>query len=50
MQVTRRSLFESDTFQIGLMEVRPVSDACGDVELQKSNVVVLPFNVCAPTY
>src|SRR5215470_19504691 len=44
MRVTRRSLFESDTLQIGLFEARPVSDACGDVERQMSNVVVLPFS------
>src|SRR5262252_3461264 len=44
MRVTRRSLFESDTLQIGLFEARPVSDACGDVEWQKSNVVVLPLS------
>jgi AraC family transcriptional regulator len=44
MQVTRRSLFESDTLQIGLLEARPISDACGDVEWQNSNVVVLPFS------
>jgi hypothetical protein len=44
MQVTRRSLFESDTLQIGLLEAHPISDACGDVEWQESNVVVLPFS------
>jgi len=44
MRVTRRSLFESDTLQISLFEARPLSDACGDVEWQKSNVVVLPFS------
>jgi AraC family transcriptional regulator len=44
MHVTRRSLFESETLQIGLFEARPRSDACGDVEWQKSNVVVLPFS------
>jgi hypothetical protein len=44
MRVTRRSLFESDALQIGLFEARPLSDACGDVEWQKSNVVVLPFS------
>jgi AraC family transcriptional regulator len=43
MSVTRKSLLESETLQIGLFEARPVSDACGDVEWQKSNVVVLPF-------
>jgi len=43
MRVTRKSLFEGETLQIGLFEARPTSDACGDVEWQKSNVVVLPF-------
>jgi AraC-like DNA-binding protein len=43
MSVRRRSLFESDTLQIGLLAVRPTSDACGDVERQSSHVVVLPF-------
>jgi AraC family transcriptional regulator len=42
--VIRRALFESDTLQIGLFAVRPVSDACGDVERQVSNVVVLPVS------
>ncbi|MGP0091813.1 MAG: helix-turn-helix transcriptional regulator [Xanthobacteraceae bacterium] len=44
MKVTRRSLFESETVQIGLFESHPVSDACGDVERQGSNVVVLPVS------
>jgi AraC family transcriptional regulator len=43
MHVTRRSLFESETLQIGLFEARPRSDACGEVESQKANVIVLPF-------
>jgi AraC family transcriptional regulator len=43
MNVTRRLLFESKALQIGLFETRPTSDACGDVEWQTSNVVVLPF-------
>jgi AraC family transcriptional regulator len=43
MDVTRRPLFESATLQISLFEARPASDACGDVERQQSNVVVLPF-------
>ena len=41
MRVTRKSLFEGETLQIGLFEARPTSD---DVEWQKSNVVVLPFS------
>jgi AraC family transcriptional regulator len=43
MSVTRKSLFESETLQIGLFAARPKSDACGDVERQTSNVVVLPL-------
>jgi AraC family transcriptional regulator len=44
VDVIRRTLFETDTIQIGRFEVRPVSDACGDVERQASNVVVLPVS------
>src|SRR5712691_1743177 len=44
VQVTRRTLFESETLQIGLFEAHPVSDACGDIERQSSNVVVLPVS------
>ena len=44
MEVTRRKLFESETLEIGLFEAHPVSDACGDVERQDRNVVVLPFS------
>ncbi len=42
--ITRRTLFESETLQIGLFEARPVSDACSDVERQNLNAVVLPFS------
>jgi AraC family transcriptional regulator len=42
VEVTRRTLFESDTLNIGQVETHPVSDACGDVEWQSSNAVVLP--------
>ena len=44
MEITRRTLFESEPLQIGLFEAHPVSDACGEVERQSSNVVVLPFS------
>ena len=44
VKATRRTLFESETLQIGLFEAHPVSDACGDVERQSSNVVVLPVS------
>jgi AraC family transcriptional regulator len=43
MQITRKSLFESTTLQIGLFEARGVSKACGDVERQDRNAVVLPL-------
>ena len=43
MQVTRTSLFQSTTLQIGLFEARGVSDRCGDVERQDRNAVVLPL-------
>jgi AraC family transcriptional regulator len=41
--ITRKSLFESQTLQIGLFEARGVTDACGDVERQDRNAVVLPL-------
>jgi AraC-like DNA-binding protein len=44
VDVIRRTLFECDTLQIGLFQARPVSDACGDVERQDSNVMVLPVS------
>jgi hypothetical protein len=44
VEVTRRKLFESEMLQIGLFEGRPSSDACGDVERQSLNAVVLPFS------
>jgi AraC family transcriptional regulator len=44
VEVTRKTLFDGETLQIGLFEARPVSDACGDVERQNLNVVVLPFS------
>jgi AraC-like DNA-binding protein len=37
-------LFENDSLQIALFEVRPASDACGDVERQACHVVVLPVS------
>ena len=43
MPVTRKSQFDSATLQIGLFEARGVSDACGDVERQDRNAVVLPL-------
>src|SRR5262249_5976939 len=41
--ITRQTLFESDAIAIGSFVARPVSDACGDVERQDLNAVVLPF-------
>ncbi len=44
MDIIRKSLFESETLNIGLFAARPVSDACGDVEQRSANVVVLPVS------
>src|SRR5712691_1762260 len=44
VEITRRTLFESDTLQIGWFAARLVSDACGDVERQSLNAVVLPVS------
>ena len=44
MEINRRTLFASEALQIGLFEARPVTDACGDVERQGANVIVLPFS------
>ena len=41
--IVRRSLLASGPILIDSFAVDPVSDACGDVERQGSNVVVLPF-------
>jgi AraC family transcriptional regulator len=43
VEARRRILFESEALQIGLFETRPSSDACGDVERQSLNAIVLPF-------
>jgi AraC family transcriptional regulator len=43
LQITRKSLFESAALQIDLFVARPRSDACGDVERQDRNAVVLPL-------
>jgi AraC-like DNA-binding protein len=42
--IVRRTLFEGDAFQIGRFEARPRSDACGDVEWQAANAIVLPIS------
>jgi AraC family transcriptional regulator len=43
LHITRKSLFQSSTLQIGLFEARAVSDQCGDVERQDRNAMVLPL-------
>jgi AraC-like DNA-binding protein len=43
VEIRRQKLFESETLQIGLVESRPRSDACGEVERQNLNAIVLPF-------
>jgi AraC family transcriptional regulator len=43
LDVRRRTLFESGTLHISLFESRPVSDACGEVERQSLNAIVLPL-------
>jgi len=43
MEIVRNSLFEGATLRIGAFEARPVSDACGEVERQSANAVVLPL-------
>lgn len=44
MEAIRKTLFKSETLQIGLFQAHPASDACGDVERQSLNVVVLPVS------
>lgn len=44
VEVTRKPLFMGEALQIGTVEMRPSSDACGDIEWQSSNVVVLPLS------
>jgi len=44
MQITRTKLFENERLQVGLFEARVASDACGDVDRQTSNLLVLPFS------
>jgi AraC family transcriptional regulator len=44
VEINRTTLFQNGTLQIGLFETRPISDACGEIERQSRNVVVLPFS------
>jgi AraC-like DNA-binding protein len=43
VDIRRKVLLDSETLQIALFEVLPTSDACGDVERQNMNAIVLPF-------
>jgi len=42
--IVRRTLFEGAAIGISSFAAHPESDACGDVERQNRNVVVLPFS------
>jgi AraC-like DNA-binding protein len=44
VEIRRKTLFESATLQIGVFESRPSSDACGEVERQSLNAIVLPLS------
>jgi AraC-like DNA-binding protein len=44
VDVIRKTLFASATLEIGLFHARPASEACGDIERQTSNAVVLPVS------
>jgi AraC-like DNA-binding protein len=39
VQISRKTLFESETLQIGLFEARPGAEACGEVERQSLNAI-----------
>src|SRR5262252_5382113 len=43
-EVVRKALFTSERLQIGSFQARPTSQACGDVERQTSNAIVLPVS------
>ena len=43
-KVVRKALFASERLQIGSFQARPRSEACGDVERQTSNAIVLPVS------
>jgi hypothetical protein len=42
-EIARKRLFAGERLQIDRFEARAVSDACGEVDRQSLNVVVLPF-------
>jgi len=44
MNMTRKTLFEVATLQIGMFAARPASDACLDVERQAANAIALPVS------
>lgn len=44
METIRKTLFAGGVLQIGSFWARPRSDACGDVERQSSDAVVLPLS------
>jgi AraC-like DNA-binding protein len=44
VEVIRKTLFASETLQIGLFHAQPASDACGDVERQTLHAMVLPVS------
>jgi AraC family transcriptional regulator len=44
MDIVRQDLFAGETLQIGLFQARPTSDACGDIERQHCNALVLPVS------
>ena len=44
VDIVRRPLFESETIRLGLFGARPTTDACGEVEIQTMNALVLPLS------
>lgn len=44
LDIRRKKLFENERLQIGAFEARPTHDACGEVERQTANAIVLPFS------
>jgi hypothetical protein len=44
VEVIRKTLFASETLEIGLFHARPASEACGDIERQALHAVVLPVS------
>jgi AraC family transcriptional regulator len=44
MEIIRRTFFEGETLRIGFFEAHPVSDACGEIEQQSADAIVLPVS------